>query len=341
MEQLLQQAELVVTAHEWGFELLGPPRAAPLPHDAQGLPRRNATRLALEDLLADLLERHAPAGRAVRGLAHDHARRRGDGLQPRCRVDDVARNHALALGAERHGRLSGGDAGPRRQAGMADAHAERADRIDEVEPGPHRPLRVVLVGHGRAPDRHHGVADELLDGAAVALDDVASHVEVAGQQLANSLRVARFGEAGEPDEVGEQDAHEPPFRGGIGPVEGGGRAGGRHRAVAPGCPTRCGGERRATFGAELHRGRVRKSAARAGHGKSRATLRAELVARLVRRTAVRTVHPIPWRRRIAVVLTGRSRTLLSVAEVPDRASTAPPAAGGSLPLSLSRAVKDR
>ena len=41
---------------------------------------------------------------------------------------------------------------------------------------------------GRAPDGHDGVADELLDRAAVALDDVAGELEVARQQLARRPR---------------------------------------------------------------------------------------------------------------------------------------------------------
>ena len=72
-------------------------------------------------------------------------------------------------------------------------------------------LGVVLVGGRRAPDGHHGVADELLDRAAVALDDLARQLEVACQQLADVLRVAVLGERREADEVGEQDRDEPPF----------------------------------------------------------------------------------------------------------------------------------
>ena len=50
---------------------------------------------------------------------------------------------------------------------------EGGDRGDEVERGPDGALRVVLVRDRRAPDGHHGVADELLDGAAVPADHVA------------------------------------------------------------------------------------------------------------------------------------------------------------------------
>ena len=93
------------------------------------------------------------------------------------------------VGAEGDGRLAGQHAGPRLDAGP-----ERLDGVDQVEGGADGPLGVVLAGDRRAPDGHHRVADELLDGAAVALDDVARHVEVARQRLADLLRVALLGE---------------------------------------------------------------------------------------------------------------------------------------------------
>ena len=49
----------------------------------------------------------------------------------------------------------------------------RRDRVDEVEGGPDGPLGIVLVRDRRAPHRHDRVADELLDRAAVATDDLA------------------------------------------------------------------------------------------------------------------------------------------------------------------------
>jgi hypothetical protein len=60
---------------------------------------------------------------------------------------------------------------PARAAARApDLVAERRDGRDEVERRADRALGVVLRARRRAPDGHHGVADELLDGAAVQLD---------------------------------------------------------------------------------------------------------------------------------------------------------------------------
>ena len=90
------------------------------------------------------------------------------------RVDEVARDHALVRRAEGDGRLAGQDAGAR-----LDRRPQGPDGVDELESGPDRALGVVLVGRRRAPHGHDRVADELLDRAAVARDDVAGQVEVA------------------------------------------------------------------------------------------------------------------------------------------------------------------
>ena len=85
---------------------------------------------------------------------------------------------------------------------------EGLDGVDELEAGPDGPLGVVLAGDGGAPDGHDGVADELLDGAAVAADHLAGELEVAVQELAGVLGVVALGEGREADEVGEEDRDE-------------------------------------------------------------------------------------------------------------------------------------
>ena len=133
-------------------------------------------------------------GRALGRLADEHGAGLGDRLDPGGRVDEVAGDHALALGAERHRRLAGEDARTRAQLGRADLGAERGDGGDELERRADGALGVVLLRDRRAPDRHHGVADELLDRAAVALDQLPARVEVAREQLARVLGVARLGQ---------------------------------------------------------------------------------------------------------------------------------------------------
>ncbi len=47
----------------------------------------------------------------------------------------------------------------------------RSDRLDDLRRGAHGPEGVVLVQAGDAEDRHHGVADVLLDRPAVLPHD--------------------------------------------------------------------------------------------------------------------------------------------------------------------------
>ena len=86
------------------------------------------------------------------------------------------------------------------------AGPEAPDRVDELERRPDGPLGVVLVGGRRAPDGHHRVADELLDRAAVAADDVARPARSSGVRSSRTSSASRPSAKGrEADEVGEQD----------------------------------------------------------------------------------------------------------------------------------------
>ncbi len=211
VEQLLDEAELAVAADERRLEALRraarPPRAA-----VTRTARHSVIRLglALERVRAGLLVRDRRLGRTLRRLADEHRPRLGRRLDARGGVDEIARDHALPLRAEGDGRLAGQHAGTR-----LEPRVELGHRGDEVERGAHCPLGVVLLRDRRPPHRHDGVADELLDRAAVALDQRSRRLEVARQQLARLLRVAALGRGREPDEVREQHRHEPALGGGL------------------------------------------------------------------------------------------------------------------------------
>jgi hypothetical protein len=205
-DEVLQEPELLVPAHEGRLREVRATLAAALGDDAQGSPGRDRGRLALEGLLAGRLEGDRPGGGPLGRLADEDRAGGGHGLQAGGGVDEVARDHALVRRPQGDRRLAGQDPGPGR-----DRRAEGAHRVDEVEGGPHGPLGVVLAGGGRSPDRHDRVADELLDRPPIAPDDVGGDLEVAGQGVADVLRVALLGERGEADEVGEQDRHEAPL----------------------------------------------------------------------------------------------------------------------------------
>ena len=73
---------------------------------------------------------------------------------------------------------------------------------------PDRSLRVVLVHDGRAEDRHHRVADELLDRPAVTLDLPLGRGMEGPQGGTHVLRVSRIGAGGEADEVADENGDD-------------------------------------------------------------------------------------------------------------------------------------
>ena len=179
VEQVLDLAQLALAADERRLQALRLERPARARDDPHRPPQPVQADLALELVLAGILEDHRRLGRAPGRVAHEHPPRLGQGLHPRGAVHDIARHHALADGADGDGRLTGQHAGADAQVGDADLVAERAHGGDQVERGPHRPLGVVLGGVVRSPDGHDGVADELLHHPAVELDQAAADVEVA------------------------------------------------------------------------------------------------------------------------------------------------------------------
>jgi hypothetical protein len=124
--------------------------------------------------------------RAVRRLADEDPVDRGGGLQPRRRVDDIAGRHPLACLRprvevdERLARVHG------------DAHFELAllgDPVADRQRGADCPLGIVLACNRSTEQRHHRVADELLDRPAPALELVAQPLVVRPEDAGHVLGV--------------------------------------------------------------------------------------------------------------------------------------------------------
>ena len=205
-DQVLEQPQLLVPADERRLEQVGAALAAALGDDPQRAPGRDRRLLALERLLARLLEGDGRARGALGGLAHEHGAGLGDGLEAAAVLTRSPATMPWFVAP----RVTA--ASPVRTPARAWIVGPRLlDGVDEVEAGPDGTLGVVLAGGRGAPDGHHRIADELLDGAAVAADHVRGELEVAGQGLADLLGVALLGERGESDEVGEEDGDEAPL----------------------------------------------------------------------------------------------------------------------------------
>ena len=111
-------------------------------------------------------------------------------LEPCSDIDDVAGCDALArpgLGRELDHGLAGCDGYPHREVELL-VLRELVDRLEDPQARAHGALGIVLVRHGRAEDGHHGVADELLDRAAVALDLASTRARGTGAAWHGRLR---------------------------------------------------------------------------------------------------------------------------------------------------------
>ena len=172
---------------------------------------------ALHLQLRPLAKLDLEAGCAVRALVDEDAVHGRGGLDPSGRVDDVTMGHRRSLlraGVDGDDRFSGcypdADLEPARALGVEPGHglAYGVCRADSA-------LGVVLVRRRCAEERHDGVADELLDGAAVALERFANSRVVRVDDPAHVLRVERLRQLREADHVDEDDAHDLPLECGL------------------------------------------------------------------------------------------------------------------------------
>ena len=204
-ERPLQDLKLVDPADEWQPGVgdgLTDPRSRP-----ERLPQRHRLRLALDLDGRQLLVVDDVPCRPPGRLADDHRARLGCSLKPRGRVDHVARDHSLAKLRARGGRHHG-------RAGIdADANREPqtlllvqlVDSVQEREACSHGALRIVLVDCGRAERRHHGIANEFLDGPAEPLDLTSTARVVRRETRLNLFRVGTVRSGREADEITEED----------------------------------------------------------------------------------------------------------------------------------------
>ena len=110
--------------------------------------------------------------------------------------------------SERHESLAGVDRDAHFQLELGIASFSSSIGITDREGGANGALGIVAVSDRRTEDRHHRVADELLDDAAEALDLRAHPREVGRQDRADVLRVEPLGARREADEIREEDGDD-------------------------------------------------------------------------------------------------------------------------------------
>ena len=133
---------------------------------------RDRLGLALQGQRLDRLDLDGILGQLQRRVADQDLARLGGLLEPGGEVDRVTGGQAL--------RRAGDDLAGRHADAPLDAQLR--ERVAHLDRRAQRPERVVLVHDRHAEHRHHRVADELLDAAAVALDDALHPLEIAGEQ---------------------------------------------------------------------------------------------------------------------------------------------------------------
>ena len=122
-------------------------------------------------------------------------------LQARRCVGGLARDRPIRLvNARQH--LAGLDPDPDLEL------AARREAPDQSQRRGDRPIGIVAVGAGNPEHRHHGVADELLDPAAVLLERRAGDLEERVEQPPDILRIAPLDQLGRSDQIREDDRRE-------------------------------------------------------------------------------------------------------------------------------------
>ena len=120
---------------------------------------------------------------------------RGDPLQPAGDVDHVAHGGVVAVGPQRPDQhLAGVDADAHLEVGHAGRRRPVGQRLEHLQGGPYGPVGVVLVGDRGAEHGHDGVAENLVDPAAVRGDVVGQGGEHGVDEVLDLLGIAGLGQ---------------------------------------------------------------------------------------------------------------------------------------------------
>lgn len=155
-------------------------------------------RLPLQSQRLELLVPDRFSDQNVRSLAEQDLSLVRRLLQARGDVDGVAGDERLARAGDD---LPGVDTDP-------NSETERSDSLSYLVRSPHGAQGIVLVGPRDPEHTHGGIAYELLDPAAVPLEDRAGLRVAAAHQLAQELGVCAVAERGRAYEVAEENGND-------------------------------------------------------------------------------------------------------------------------------------
>ena len=212
---LEQDAELVLTPDQ-RREMLAVQRfeaalSATLALDPKG---SNGLGEALEMLRTEIGKLEQPTHEPPGTPTDDDDARFGERLEARRQVRGLA-NHGLLLRPALADQLAdhdqtGGDADPSSQR-FAGGRLQSRQRIDDREPGPDRPLGIVLM-RPRPPEvGQHTIAHVLGDVALPALDHLGAGAMIGADHVPHVLGVEPRRKLGRADQVTEQQRQLPPL----------------------------------------------------------------------------------------------------------------------------------
>jgi hypothetical protein len=184
--------------------------------DPDKAPRLDQLRFPFRGDGLDEVEHGACAREPFRCSADDDLARPRRLLQPLRDIDGVARHKVVAAAPVARDHLPGvdPDSNAERHVPVAfELAVEVGERTRQLVRRAHRPQRVVFMQARDAEDGHHGVADELLDGSAVALEDRARRLEIPRHHPSQRLRVEPFAQPGRIGHVRKQHRDRLPTDG--------------------------------------------------------------------------------------------------------------------------------
>ena len=205
-ECLLEAAQLAFASDERRVEATCVPGG--LRVDAQQAECGHPTGLSFESQRFDRLDLDGIAHQPIR-LCTDQDLARDRGLLETSRdIDRVAGDECLARVRATGHHLARVDPGAQDDGdavGTICFGTQLGQPFPDLSRGPDGPQGIVLMQGRDAEDRHHCVADELLDRSPVTFEHLAHDGEVAAQQAAERLGIVGLAQGGGTGDVGEDD----------------------------------------------------------------------------------------------------------------------------------------
>ncbi len=160
--------------------------------------------LSLELERCQRLHGHRVAHQSPRLRTDDDLPRRSSLLEARGDVDGVPGREAFLGSGDDRTSVHAGAHRDRGSVVACELAVQVGEGITQSDSRADGAQRIILVQNGHAEHRHDRIADELLHGPAMLLDDLSRGVEVAAHHLAEALRVQPLPHRGRSRDVAEE-----------------------------------------------------------------------------------------------------------------------------------------